>query len=55
MRTLSDALQRGHDPFSKETGHCGAGDGTGQAPGRPQLPQCHLAVAQQRQALTAIA
>jgi hypothetical protein len=53
MRRLSLVRQLGQAP-SNSTGQAGAGDGTGQLPGKPQLGQCHLAVSQQVQAAVVI-
>ena len=53
MRRLSGVRQLGQAP-ANSTGQAGAGDGTGQLPGKPQLGQCHLAVSQQVQAAVVI-
>jgi hypothetical protein len=50
MRRLSLVRQLGQAP-ANSTGQAGAGDGTGQLPGRPQLGQCQRALLQQVQAV----
>ena len=46
MRRLSLVRQLGQAP-ANSTGQAGAGDGTGQLPGKPQLGQCQRALSQQ--------
>jgi hypothetical protein len=53
MRRLSLVRQLGQAP-ANSTGPAGAGDGTGQLPGKPQLGQCQRAVLQQVQAAVVI-
>jgi len=53
MRRASGVRQLGQAP-SNSTGQAGAGDGTGQLPGKPQLGQCQRALLQQVQAAVVI-
>jgi len=48
MRSASGVRQLGQAP-ANSTGQAGAGDGTGQLPGKPQLGQCQRALLQQLQ------